>query len=121
MRKQLLAGAMAVALAAGMTTSAMAFDRGGAGGFHDGGFHRGGFHGHSRDFHAGYSGFRGKYAGIRGGGLGHGWHHGWSGRDHGGRGYGPSYDGGSYYEGVAPFGRLVGRPPTGGSTFFVGL
>jgi hypothetical protein len=94
MRKQLLAGAMAVALATGMTSSAMAFDRDGAGGFHSG-----------------------RFAGIRGFSE-HRWHHGWSG--HGGLGYGPSY-GGSHYEGVAPFGRLVGRPATGGSTFFVGM
>jgi hypothetical protein len=90
MRKQLLAGAMAVALATGMTSGAMAFDRG--------------IHG-------------GRFAGIRGFSE-HRWHHGWSG--HGGLGYGPSY-GGSHYEGVAPFGRLVGRPATGGSTFFVGM
>lgn len=122
MRKQLLAGAAVVALATAMTTSAMAFDRGGAGGFHDGGLHRGGFHGHSRDFHAGHSGFRSTYAGTRHAGFGRGWHHGWSGRrlvgGHGGSS--PSYDG-SYYEGVAPFGRLVGRPATSGSTFFVGM
>jgi hypothetical protein len=106
MRKQLLAGAMVVALATGMTTSATAFDRGRAGGIHDGGFHRGGYHGH------------GRYAGIRG--VGHGRHHGWSGPrlvgGHGGWDYGPTY-----YEGVAPFGRLVGPPATGGSTFSVGL
>ena len=122
MRKQLLAGAMAVALAAGMTTSAMAFDRGGAGGFHDGSFHRGGFHGHSR-VHIGYSGFRGTNAGLRRVGFGDGRYHGWSDRrfvgGHGGWGYGPSYDGG-YYEGVAPFGRFVGKA-TGGLTFFVGM
>ena len=106
MRKQLLAGVMAMALATAMTTGALAFDRGGAGGFHDGGFHRGGFHGH------------GRYAGIRG--FGHGWHHDWGGRrfggGHGGWDYGPSH-----YEGVAPFGHLVGPPATGGSTFSVGL
>jgi len=91
MRKQLLAGAVVVALATSLTTGAMAFDRGGAGGFHGGGVH--------------------------------GSHHGRSGRHfvggHGGWGYGPSYKG-SYYEGVAPFGRLVG-PATGGLTFFVGM
>jgi hypothetical protein len=111
MRKQLLAGAMVVALATGMTTSAMAFDRGGAGGFHDGGFHRGGFH------RGGFHG-HGRHAGIRG--FGHGRHPGWSGPrvvgGHGGWDYGPSH-----YEGVAPFGRLVGPPATGGSTFSVGL
>ena len=97
MRKQILAGAMVLALATGVTTSAIAFERGAAAGFHEG-FHRGGLHGH-------------------------GAHHGWNGRrfvgGHGGRGYGPRYDGG-YYEGVAPFGRMVG-PATGGSTFFVGM
>jgi hypothetical protein len=104
MRKQLLAGAMAVALATGMTTGvttgAMAFDR-------DGSF-------------AATHGSR--FAGVRGFS---GYRHGWSsqqrfGGGHGGLGYGPSY-GGSHYEGVAPFGRLVGRPATGGSTFFVGM
>jgi len=109
MRKQLLAGAMVVALATGMTTSAMAFDRGGAGGFHGGGF--GGYHGGS---FAARNGSR--FAGVRGFS---GYRHGWSGRrfvgDHGGRDYGPTY-----YEGVAPFGRLVGPPVKGGSTFFVG-
>ncbi|MGZ5873390.1 MAG: hypothetical protein ACXWKP_14915 [Bradyrhizobium sp.] len=94
MRKQLLAGAMAVALAAGMTTSAMAFDRGGDGSF------------------AARNGSR--FAGIRGFS---GYRHGWSGHrfvgGHDGWSYGPTY-----YEGVAPFGRLVG-PATGGPTFFV--
>ena len=98
MRKRLLAGAMAVALATGMTNSAMAFDRGDAGRFHDGGFHRAGFHGHGQ-------------------------HHGWSGRrfvgGQGGWSYDPGYNG-AHYEGVAPFGRLVGRP-TGGLSFFVGM
>jgi hypothetical protein len=119
MRKQLIVGTVIAALATGMTTSAMAFDRG----FHNSGLHRGGLHGHSHDRHAGYSGFRGTYDGIRRGSFGHGWHHGWSNRrvvgGHGGWGYSPGY-GGSYYEGVAPFGRMVG-PTTGGSTFFVGL
>jgi hypothetical protein len=110
MRKQLLAGAMAVALATGMTSSAKAFDRGGAGGF--GGYHGGSF--------AATNGSR--FAGVRGI---TGWRHGgWGSRrfvgGHGAMGYGPSY-GGAYYEGVAPFGRLVGRPAPGGSTFFVGL
>jgi hypothetical protein len=109
MRKQLLAGAMAVALATGMTTSAMAFDRGGAGGF--GGYHDGSF--------AATHGSR--FAGVRGFS---GYRHGSGGQrfvgSHSGLGYGPSY-GGAYYEGVAPFGRLVGRPATGGSTFFVGM
>jgi hypothetical protein len=87
MRKQLLAGAAVVALATGMTTSAMAFEPGGAGGLHRGSF-------------------------------GHGRHHGWSGRrivsDRNDWGYGSTH-----YEGVAPFGRLVGRPATGGLSFFV--
>jgi hypothetical protein len=108
MRKQFLAGAMALALATGMTTSAIAFDRGGAGGLQEGGFHRGGYHGS-------------RFAGVRGFS---GYRHGRSGRrfvgGHGGWDYGPSYDG-RYYEGVAPFGRLVGPAPTGGLTFFVGL
>jgi hypothetical protein len=123
MRKQLLVGTVVAALATGMTTSAMAFDRGGAGGFHDGGFHRDGRHGHSHDLHAGYSGSRGTHAGIRRSSFGHSWHHGWNERrvvgSHRGWGYGPSYNG-AYYEGIAPFGRMVG-PATGGPTFFVGL
>ena len=97
MRKRLLAGAMAVALATGMTNSAMAFDRGDAARFHHGGFHRDGF--------------------------GHGRHHGWSNRrfvgGQGGWGYSPGYNG-AQYEGVARFGRFVGRP-TGGFSFFVGM
>jgi hypothetical protein len=92
MRKQLLAGTVVVALATGMTTSAMAFEPGTAGTYHRGGY-------------------------------GHGRHHGWSGRHivggHSGWGYGPSH-GDAYYEGIAPFGRLVGRP-TGGLSFFVGF
>ena len=90
MRNQLLATAMLAALATGMTTAAMAYDHGGD---THGGFHRG--------FHR------------------HGGHHGWRGPrlagGHGGWDYGPTY-----YEGVAPFGRLVG-PATGGSIFFVGM
>jgi hypothetical protein len=55
MRKQLLAGAMAVALATMMTTSAMASNHGSGGrGSHGGGFHASG------------SGFRGSHAGIHG-------------------------------------------------------
>ena len=91
MRQQLLAGAVAVALATGLTTSAMASGHGDRGGFHGGhGFHGGGFH-------AGHRGFRGTYAGIRGGGL----RQGWSGR---------RFVGG-YYEGIAPFGHAVGFGP----------
>jgi len=95
MRKQLLAGAMAVALAAGMTTGAMAFDRGGDGSFAARNASR-------------FNGIRG-FSGYR---------HGWSGQrfvgGDGGWGNGPTY-----YEGVAPFGRFVGPSPKGGSTFFV--
>jgi len=81
MKKQILAGTTALALAMGMTTSAMAFDQGGRG-FHAGRSH-GGF-GSSR------------FSGVRG--LS-GWRHGdWGSRqfdgDYGGRGYGgPSYHG----------------------------
>jgi hypothetical protein len=89
---------MAVALATGMTNSAMAFDGGDAGRFHDGGLHRRGFHGHGQ--HLGWSGRR--FVGGQGG---------W--------GYSPSYNG-AHYEGVAPFGRFAG-PATGGLTFFVGM
>ncbi len=93
MRQRFLAGAMAVALATtGLTTSAMATghgDRGGGRGFHGGGFH------------AGHSGVRGTYVGIRGGGLGQG---------RSGRRFVGGY-GGSYYEGIAPFGRAVGFGP----------
>ena len=94
MRKQLLAGAMAVVLAAALATGAMASDHGGNS---LGGFHRG-FHGHVGHHGRNAPRFFGNRAG---------------------RGYSPSC-GGTYYEGVAPFGRLVG-PVTGGSTFFVGL
>ena len=94
MRNKLLATAMLAALATAMTTGGMAFDHGGDS---HGGFRRG--------FHV------------------HGGHHGWSAPrfvgNRAGRDYRPS-SGGTYYEGVAPFGRLVG-PVTGGSTFFVGL
>lgn len=90
MRKQLLAGAMAVALATGMTTSAMAFDRGG-GGFHGGGFH------------SGFAGSRGSFAAMHGGNFAgvrgfSGYRHGaWGSRrfvggGYGGYGYGPYYD-----------------------------
>ena len=71
MRKQLLAGAMAVALATTMTTNAMAFDHGG--GFHGGGsgFHGGSFsslHGGSLNGVSGsYPIMRGStFAGVRG-------------------------------------------------------
>lgn len=111
MRKTLLAGAMAAALATGMTTSATAFDRDRADGFQDAGF--GGYHDGSFAARNG-----GRFAGIRGFS---GYRHRWSGQrfgSHGDWGYGPGY--GSHYEGVAPFGRMVG-PVTGGSTFFVGM
>lgn len=95
MRQQLLAGAVAVALATGLTTSAMASGHGDRGGFHGGpGFHGGGFH-------AGHRGFRGTYAGIRGGGLRQSWS---------GRRFVGGYRGG-YYEGIAPFGHAVGFGP----------
>ena len=78
MKKQILAGTTALALAMGMTTSAMAFDQGGRG-FHAGRSH-GGF-GSSR------------FSGVRG--LS-GWRHGdWGSRQfdggYGGRGYGGPY------------------------------
>jgi hypothetical protein len=114
MRKQLLAGAMAVALATGMTTSAMAFGRGG-GGFHGGG---GGFHGGMGGFHGG--GFRGSFGAMHGGNFagmrgfsGRGFHGGWGGRrfvggyGHGGYGYGPYYDDG-YYDGLGLVGLGLG-------------
>jgi hypothetical protein len=56
MINQLLAGAIALAVAAGITTSAMAFGHGG--GFHSG-FRDGGLH-------SGYSSFRGGHGGVRG-------------------------------------------------------
>ena len=87
MRQQLLAGAMAVALATGLTTGAMASGHGDRGDFHGGrGFHGGGFH-------AGHSGFHGTYAGIRGG-----------------RRFVGGYRG-AHYEGIAPFGHAVGFGP----------
>jgi hypothetical protein len=92
MRQQFLASAMAVALATGLATSAMASGHGDRGGFHGGrGFHGGGFH----------SGVRGTYAGIRDGRLGQG---------RSGRRFVGGY-GGGYYEGVAPFGHPVGFGP----------
>ncbi len=95
MRQQLLAGAMAVALATGLTASAMASGHGDRGGFHgDRGFRAG-------RFHVGHGGSRGTYAGVRGGGLGQGW----SGQRFIG-GYG-----GAHYEGIAPFGHPVGFGP----------
>lgn len=95
MRQHFLASAMAVALATGLATAAMASGHGDRVGFHrDRGFHSGGLH-------AGHSGLRGTHAGIRRGRPGRGM----SGRRFVG-GYG-----GSYYEGVAPFGRAVGFGP----------
>jgi hypothetical protein len=66
MTKQFLAGAMAIALATGLTSSAMAFGHGGSGGFHGGGFHGGaGFGGsHGGGFRTGLGGFRGSYAAL---------------------------------------------------------
>lgn len=85
MRQRLLAGAMAVAVATtGLTAGAMATghgDRGGSRGFHGGGFHAG-------------------HGGVRGG-LGQG---------RNGRRFVGGH-GGSYYEGIAPFGRAVGFGP----------
>lgn len=85
MRKQILAGVMALALATGMTTSAMAFDHGG-GSFHGGGFHGGGFRGGA--IHSGVGGFHtNRFAGIRS--FGGGWHPGgWRGRRFVGGGWG---------------------------------
>jgi hypothetical protein len=113
MRQHLLVGAMAVALATALATGAMASGHGDRGDFHGGrGFHGGGFH-------AGHSGFRGTYAGIRGGRPGQG---------RSGRRFVGSY-GGSYYDGVAPFGHAVGLGACSpndygyrycGSTFTVG-
>lgn len=112
MKKQLFAGAMTLALATGMTTSAMAFGHGGGfhsggfGGFHSGGF--GGFHaGTVGGFHAGalgtrsvggfrnsfaampaarFSGVRGFNTAVRPGGWGV--NHGWAGRRFVGGGWG---------------------------------
>jgi hypothetical protein len=77
MRKQIFAGAMALALATGMTTSAMAFD-------HDGGFHRG------------------RFEGVRGFS---GWRHGEWGSRRFVEGYGPLHDGnyGSEGPGLASY------------------
>jgi hypothetical protein len=112
MTQPYLASARAVALATALATSAMASGHGDHG---DGrGFHGGGFH-------AGHSGFRGTHAGLRGGRLGQG---------RSGRRFVSGY-GGSYYEGIAPFGHAVGFGPgydtcspngygSCGSTFTVG-
>lgn len=83
MRQQILAGAMALALATGMTSSAMAFGHGG----HVGG-HAGSFGGHvgMGAIHSGFAANR--MAGVRG----------YSAMRHGGWG-GPGYDayGPTYY------------------------
>lgn len=89
MRQHFLASAMAVALATGLATSAMASGPGDRVGFHGGGLH------------AGHSGLRGSHAGSRGGRLGQG---------RSGRRFVGGY-GGSHYEGIAPFGRAVGFGP----------
>ena len=73
MRKQILAGAMALALATGMTTSAMAFGHGGAsfhgGRFQSGAIHGGGFHTNRFDGIRSFGGARGGYVrGHSGGG-----------------------------------------------------
>jgi hypothetical protein len=88
MRKQLLAGAMTLALVMGMTTSAMAFSYGGRGvsGFHSG-----------------------RFEGVRGFS---GWRHGdWGSRQLGG-GHGPTNDG--YGAGRARFGSGFGPGPDTG-------
>ena len=78
MRKPILAGAKALALAAGMTTSAMAFGHGGAS-FHGGGFRssaiHGGFHTNRFDGIRSFGGARGGYVRGHGGGgrYGYGW------------------------------------------------
>jgi hypothetical protein len=88
MRKQLLAGAMAAALATTMTTGAMAYGHG---------------HGsHSGGFHAGSSGLRSNHAGIHGAHGRHGWRY--------VRGYGGQGDGGHgpYYVDPGPTGVRIG-------------
>jgi hypothetical protein len=130
MKKQMIAGAIALMLGAGMTTSAMAFGHGGGGGHfggggghfggghfggghfgggHFGGGHIGGFGGHAAGFggmHGGFGG--GRLAGVRG--YDGGWHHGWGGRrlgyGYGGYGYGGYYD--SYAADVGLFGLGLG-------------
>src|SRR5271169_1452712 len=102
MRKQVLAGAMAVVLAMGMTTSAMAFGHGG---------------GHGGGFHGGFAGSRGSFAAMRGGNFAgvrgfSGWRHGaWGSRravgGYGG-GYGPYYDDGGIDVGLGLLGLGVG-------------
>jgi hypothetical protein len=107
MKKTLLAVAAAIALATGMTTSAMAFGHGGGAGFHGGGM--GGFRGGR---FSGLRGFRGGYAAMHGGTFaGPGWHDGRrfvGGYGYGryGGGYGP-YDHG-YYGGLGLLGLGVG-------------
>jgi hypothetical protein len=99
MRKQLLAGAMAIALATAMTTSAMAFGHGGVGhgggsfrsgaigGYHGGGFRSsyGAMRGSTFDGVRGFSGYRHGTWGSRRfiGGYGYGGYGGW--------GYDPGY------------------------------
>jgi hypothetical protein len=116
MRKQLLAGAMAVALATGMTTSAMAFGHG-SGGRGGGGFHSGGYGGlHSGGFRSSYGAMRGgNFAGVRGFS---GYRHGaWGGRrfinGNGYGGYGPYYDDSGIDVGLGLLGLGVGLA-TGG-------
>lgn len=94
MRRQFITGAMALALAGGMSTSAMAFGHGG-GGMHGGGMHGGFSHGGFGGVHAGMAGVHGgafsgpRFAGVRGYSS---WRHGgWGGRrvvgGYGGWGY----------------------------------
>ena len=75
MKRRVIAGAMALALAAGMTTSAMAFDHGGSG------------------FHSG------RFEGVRGFS---GWRHGDWGSRHFVEGYGPLHGGNYGVEGPGP-------------------
>jgi hypothetical protein len=115
MKRQILAGAMVLALATGMTTSAMAFGHGGGG-------HVGGFGGHAGGFGAHVGGMGGmhsfggsRFAEVRGyGAWGHG---GWGGRRFvGGYGYGGS--GYPYYDTYA--GDLVGLGLAGVATGYCG-
>ena len=94
MKKELLAVAMVVALATGMTTSAMASGHGGR------------FHG-SDVFHGGPGGFRSGHAAMHGGAFtGPGRHGRRFAGGYGGWGYDPYYDG--YYGGLGLPGLGVG-------------
>lgn len=103
MKRQIFAGAMALALATGMTSSAMAFSRGG---------HVGGFGGHVGGMHAGIGAFHSgsfaanRMAGVRGySAMRHG---GWGGRHFvGGYGYG-GYPYDAYAAGIGVVGLGLG-------------